>query len=130
MHHMKTGLASSLVILGCVLPTAFAQNLGFLSRAPIAQMSEVDQDMFSAAFNEALDDTPVGGVVEWRNPETDAGGTITVLDTHKDYGTICRTLRTVTQAGGRDSAGTYRLCVAEDQTWQFAPLRKKREPVE
>jgi surface antigen len=130
MHHIKIGLILSLLFSGWAGPTAVAQNLGFLSRAPIAQMNDVDQDMFRAAFDEALDDTPDGGVVEWRNPDTDAGGTITILDTHEDYGTTCRTLHTATQAGGRDGAGTYRLCLAEDQTWQFAPLRKKKAAAE
>lgn len=111
-------------------PAVIAQNLDFLRRAPIAEMSEADQDIFRAAFDKALDETDDGGIIEWLNPDTDAGGTITVLDTHEDYGTVCRTLRAVTQAGGRDSAGNYRLCRAEDQTWQFAPLRRKKAPEE
>ena len=31
-----------------------------------------------------------------------------------------------TEAGGRKGAGAYRLCLAEDQTWQFAPQRKEK----
>jgi surface antigen len=126
MHHIKVTLILLISLSGWVGTAALAQNLGFLSRAPVAQMSEADQALFSTAFDAALDDTPDGGVVEWRNPETDAGGTITVMDTHEDYGTTCRTLRTATEAGGRKGAGNYRLCRAEDDTWQFAPLRRKK----
>jgi surface antigen len=77
-------------------------------------------------MNEALEDTPDGQKLEWRNPDTGAGGTITVVDTHNDYDTTCRTIHTATEAGGRKGAGSYRLCLAEDQTWQFAPLRKEK----
>jgi surface antigen len=125
MQNIKNGWLLLLVLSGWAGTAVLAQNLEFLTRAPIAQMNEVDQDMLRTAFDEALNDTPDGGIVEWRNPETEANGTITVLDTHEDYGTTCRTLHTATEAGGRNGAGTYRLCRAEDQTWQFAPLRKK-----
>ncbi len=127
MHHIKITLILLISLSGWAGPAALAQNLGFLSRAPIAQMNEANQAMLSAAFDEALDDTPDGGVVEWRNPDTEASGTIAVLDTHEDYGTTCRTIRTATEAGGRKGAGTYRLCRAEDKTWQFAPLRRKKD---
>jgi surface antigen len=130
MHPIKVTLILLISLSGWVGTAALAQNLDFLSRAPVAQMSEADQALFSAAFDAALDETPDGGVVEWRNPDTDAGGTITVLDTHEDYGTTCRTLRTATEAGGRKGAGNYRLCRAEDDTWQFAPLRRKKDSAE
>lgn len=127
MYHVKITLILLISLSAWAGPVVLAQNLSFLSRAPIAQMNEADQTMLSAAFGEALDDTPDGGVVEWRNPDTEASGTITVLDTHEDYGTTCHTIRTATEAGGRKGAGTYRLCRAEDQTWQFAPLRRKKD---
>jgi surface antigen len=126
MHPIKVMLILLISLSGWAGTAVLAQNLDFLSRAPIAQMSEDDQALFRSTFDEALDTTPDGGVVEWRNPDTDAGGTITVLDTHEDYGTTCRTLRTVTEAGGRKGSGNYRLCRAEDNTWQFAPLRRKK----
>ena len=126
MYYLKIALVVLISLSGWAGIAAVAQNLNFLNRAPIAQMTEADQDMLSTALNEALNDTADGEVVEWRNPETEAGGTITVLGTDKDYGTICRTLRTATEAGGRSGAGSYRLCLAEDQTWRFAPLRKKQ----
>jgi surface antigen len=126
MHTSKISLFLLISLLGWAGAVALAQNLTFLNRAPIAQMNEADQDMLRAAFDEALDDTADGEAVEWRNPETEAGGTISVIDTHEDYGTTCRTLHMATEAGGRKGAGTYRLCRAEDETWQFAPLRKKK----
>jgi len=127
MYHLKIALVLLISLLGWAGTRALAQNLNFLNRAPIAQMTGADQDLLSAAINEALNDAADGEVVEWRNPETEAGGTITVLGTDKDYGTICRTLRTATEAGGRTGAGNYRLCRAEDRTWRFAPLRKKKD---
>ena len=127
MHHFRIGLLLSISLLGWAAPAVLAQNLGFLSKAPIAEMNEADQAMLRAAVNEALNDRPDGETLEWQNPDTGTGGTITVVDTHADYGTTCRTIRTATEAGGRSGAGIYRLCRAEDQTWQFAPRRKDQD---
>ena len=54
----------------------------------------------------------------------DAG--IEIIDTHEDYGTTCRTVRTHVNASGREGGGVYRLCLADDDTWQFAPRRRQQ----
>ena len=105
---------------------AFSQNIGFLHKGPVAYLDDVDKQILSDTFNAALDDGQDGETIEWSNPDTGHTGTIEVLDTHEDYGTTCRTIRTFTKAGGREGGGIYRLCLADDDTWQFAPKRRKK----
>lgn len=124
MHALNKGVCGFLLsVAASALP---AQNFNFLSKGPVAYLNEADEALLRAAFDEALDAKADGEMIEWSNPDSGHSGTITMLDTHEDYGTTCRTLRTFTRAAGREGGGDYRLCRAEDATWQFAPLRRKQ----
>ena len=119
--------AISIALLAAMAASpAFPQNIGFLSKGPVAYLDDADKKILTETFNAALNDGANGETVEWSNPDTGNSGTIEVLDTHEDYGTTCRTIRTFTQAGGRDGGGVYRLCRADDDSWQFAPKRRKK----
>jgi len=102
-----------------------AQNLSFLTGAPVANLSDADQEILRETVRDALDNQPDGTTVEWLNPDTGSTGTIEVLDTHEDFGTTCRSVRTFTRAGGREGGGVHRLCKAEDDSWRFAPRRRQ-----
>lgn len=110
--------------LALTTPIALAQNINFLNRGPIAHMDDTDKAILREAVADALNNHADGQTVDWKNPGTGNGGTITLLDTHQDYGTTCRSLRTRSQAAGRSGGGNYRLCKAQDGTWQFAPNRR------
>lgn len=117
--------------LGILLATAatqaaLAQNINFLHRGPVAYLNDADKQILTETLKAALNDAPDGETLAWSNPDSGNNGTIEVLDTHEDYETTCRTIRTNMQASGREGGGVYRLCRAEDDTWQFAPRR--REP--
>ncbi len=112
-------------LLAALSQVALAQNIEFLHRGPIAYMDEVDKQILSETFNAALSNAEDGEKVKWSNPDSGSNGTIEVLDTHEDYGTTCRTVRTHSEAGGREGGGVYRLCLADDDTWQFAPRRRQ-----
>jgi surface antigen len=107
---------------------AVAQNINFLNRGPIAQMNDADKAILREAIADALNNRADGESVEWVNPDTESGGTITLVDTHEDYGTTCRSVRTRSRAAGRSGGGDYRLCKAKDDTWQFAPIRRQTNP--
>lgn len=113
------------LLLTLVSAGVAAQNIMFLHRGPIASLSDADKALVSATMKEALDAGKDGDTLEWSSPDSGARGSISLLDTHEDYGTTCRTIRTSTTADGREGGGTYRLCLAEDKTWRFAPLRRK-----
>jgi surface antigen len=116
----------SLLVL--IMPVVMAQNINFLNRGPIAHMDDADKAILREALSDALNNRADGESVEWVNPETEHGGTITLVDTHEDFGTICRSIRTRSRAAGRSGGGNYRLCKAEDDTWQFAPNRRQTNP--
>ncbi len=121
--NLATKSIAALILLN-VVAAAQAQNIGFLTRGPVAYLSAEEQDMVREAFARALNDTADNETVEWENPESGHSGRIEVLDTHEDYGTTCRTVRTWTTAGGREGGGIYRLCKADDGSWRFAPARR------
>jgi surface antigen len=123
---MKSIILIGGLVVAMTASVVHAQNTNFLSKGPIAYMSKADDEIWRAAFDQALDETADGETVEWSNPDTGHGGTITVVDTHEDYGTTCRTLRLFTEAAGRSGGANYRLCKAADDSWQFAPLRRKK----
>ena len=114
------------ILLSVIASAGLAQNFNFLGKGPIAYLNEADEALLRAAFDEALDEKADGDTVEWQNPDSGHGGTIKMLGTHEDYGTTCRILRTHTKAAGREGGGDYRLCKAEDDSWQFAPLRRTK----
>jgi len=115
----------SAVLVMVMTPAALAQNIDFLHRGPVAYLGDADRQILKDTFNAALNDAADGETVRWSNPDSGNNGTIEVLDTHEDYGTTCRSVRTFTQADGREGGGVYRLCRADDDTWQFAPRRRQ-----
>ena len=116
--------ACTIVFLTLFALAANAQNLGFLKRSAAAEITRDDEPFVNEAFRVALDDAADNEQVDWKNPETGHFGSVTPLDTHEDFDTTCRTIRLFTSAGGREGGGRYRLCLADDDTWRFAPLRR------
>ena len=114
------------LLVAALAPAALAQNIDFLHRGPVAYLGDVDKQILRDTFNAALSDAEDGETVRWSNPDSGNDGTVEVLDTHEDYGTTCRTVRTFTRADGREGGGMYRLCLADDDTWQFAPRRRQQ----
>lgn len=121
---MKTTMIGALLLVALTQATS-AQNINFLHRGPMAYLDDVDKQILTDTFNEALTGAEDGESIAWRNPDSGSEGTVEILDTHEDYGTTCRTVRTATRAGGREGGGVYRLCMADDETWQFAPRRRQ-----
>ncbi len=122
---MKAFLIMLVMLLGALSAAeTMAQNLNFLNRSAASELTSGDEEILRAAFQKALEDTPDKETVDWENPETGNFGSISLLDTHQDFDTTCRTIGTRTTAGGREGGGRYRLCLADDDSWRFAPLRR------
>ncbi len=117
-----------LTITALLSSAATAQNIGFLSKGPIAYLSDEERTLLSETLNQALENAADGESVTWENPKSGHNGRIEILDTHEDYDTTCRTIRTHTSAAGREGGGVYRLCRADDESWQFAPRRRTDKP--
>ena len=121
MNHWITGLAITTLLTS----TATAQNIGFLSKGPVAYLDDDEKAMLSATLKHALENNSDGESTEWDNAKSGHNGRIEIIDTHEDYGTTCRTIRAHTSAGGKEGGGVYRLCRADDNTWRFAPRRRQ-----
>ncbi|HJP37756.1 MAG TPA: RT0821/Lpp0805 family surface protein [Gammaproteobacteria bacterium] len=106
-----------------VLP-AIAQNISFLSKGPVAYLTDDERALLSTTLKRALENSADGESISWENPKSGNKGSIETIDTHEDLATTCRTIRAHTIAAGREGGGIYRLCRADDNTWRFAPRRR------
>ena len=113
-----------LTLMGLLSVSAQAQNIGFLTRGPVAQLSDDDKALLSETLRQALNEAEDNETVTWGDPDSGPHGQIEVFDTHEDFGTTCRSIRTRTTAAGRSGGGVYRLCLADDDSWRFAPRRR------
>ncbi len=101
-----------------------AANLMFLRNAPISNLDGEDRRFLKEAAVTALESEEDGETVSWRNAGTGHFGEITVLDTHRDYDTVCRTVRFFIAAGDKTGRSVFRACKADDDTWRLAPNKQ------
>ena len=120
MNKNKICLALISTILLAGATTATAQNTLFLRDSPIAFMDDQDEAILRATIDAVLA-APDGTATDWMNPATGSKGRVQVLDTGEDFGTTCRHIRMRNEASNRKSGGTFRLCLAKDGSWKFAP---------
>jgi surface antigen len=104
------------------VPIVMAQNINFLTRGPVAHMNDADKAILREAVADALNNRADGESVEWTNPDTDHGGTIMLVDTHEDYGTTCRSIRTRSRAAGRTGGGIHESTAANVALHRLAVL--------
>ena len=107
-------------LLAAGISSVGAQNTLFLRDSPIAHMDDQDEAILRETIN-AVVAAPDGTTTDWMNPATGSKGRLQVLDTHQDFGTTCRHIRMRNEVNGRKGGGVYRLCLAEDGRWKFAP---------
>jgi surface antigen len=122
MQTRTTGLIMASVATLLVALSAGAQNSMFLSDSPIARMDATDRAILRATLDSIIL-SPDGTETEWYNPETGSKGKLKVMDTHEDLGTTCRNVKFRNEAKSRRGGGNYRLCLAKDGSWKFAPNR-------
>ena len=120
MHSRITGLIITGAAALLIAVAASAQNSAFLRDSPIASMDETDRKILRSTI-ESLVTAPDGTETSWFNPETGSKGKLQVTNTHADMGTTCRNIKFYNESKGRRGGGEYRLCLAKDDTWKFAP---------
>ena len=111
-------LIATLLLTG--ITAANAQNTLFLRDSPIAFMDDQDEAILRETIDAVLA-APDGTTTDWMNPATGSKGRVQVLDTGEDFDTTCRHIRMRNEASNRKSGGTFRLCLAKDGIWKFAP---------
>jgi surface antigen len=103
----------------CAIPVAQAQNwVGLLKNTPAERFDEDDLRIFMDAGRKALNDTPDNQSVKWGNPQTRAGGEITVLRSFESKGLPCKEVRVRNEAQGRKGDNKLNLC-KKDGKWRL-----------
>jgi len=116
-------MATLLTLLACA--PVNAANLFFLKDAPITGLDDEDRKILKETARDALENAEDGATMSWKNPKTGHFGDITVIDTHKDYGTICRTVHFFLSAANKTGRSEFRACKADDDTWRLAPREQE-----
>lgn len=114
-----------LVLAGllAVPPAGLATNLVPLLRdTPAELFTTQDYELFDAALRTALAETRQDGVVQWSNPETRAGGSMTVVSEYEHGGFPCKRLRVDNHANNRRGHTTFDFCRQDDGRWVLAPM--------
>jgi surface antigen len=107
------------ICLVCLSAPLHASNLRFAKDMPVSQMTDSDIEIMSAAVDETLSDVADGVARHWKNPETDAGGTLTPLSTSEESGLLCRRLEIANQAKGMSARSVHQFCRQADGLWKI-----------
>jgi hypothetical protein len=111
-------LAIYLTFLGMPI---YASNLWFAHDMPISAMTDADIEIFSSAVDEALNDAADGDTRHWKNPETGAGGDLTLLSTSEKDGMRCRRLQIANEAKRKTARSDLDFCRQDDGSWKVRP---------
>jgi surface antigen len=101
-------LLALFILLAC-LP-AYAFNLSFLEYTPTYYFTHSDWDMMQETINAALDHGRDHQRFNWKNPETTAFGHVTVSDTTREEGMLCRRVNIFNSAKTVTGDASYRFC--------------------
>jgi surface antigen len=116
--------AARLLLLGWGLvlsAAAWAQYGTMLGGAPISWMTEEDIAMYQEAIDKAMETSADGAMTKWKNPATNAGGTIKPLRSFTQGEVPCREAQLDTRAKGRHAKGMYAFCKDPDGKWKLNP---------
>ena len=115
-----------LVLAGFLVaaPAASAMNLVPLLRDTPAQFfTEQDYALVDDALRKALDELGTDGVAQWENPQTNAAGSVTVVQERERAGSPCKRLRIENRARNRVGNTVFDFCRQADGRWVLAPAQ-------
>jgi surface antigen len=111
----------ALLLLAIAMP-ALAQWRDVRPHGNPMTRTDLDHQGGSARSLLEAEPAPVGGSREWRNPETGAYGTVTLLNVLQRRGAPCRALRYVytTRGSAQPSEMSFTLCRTAEGEWKIA----------
>jgi surface antigen len=115
------GLAGATIVRGKgrLAATAAGTLLGaFLGNAAGTSLDRADEVYASRAETQALETSPTGSAIPWRNPDTGSTGTITPLATYESSGSYCREFQHNAKIGGQSQQVYGTACRSTDGQWQ------------
>ncbi|MFK8039786.1 MAG: RT0821/Lpp0805 family surface protein [Rickettsiaceae bacterium] len=104
---------------GQIIGTALGAGLGMFIGNQIGQnMDETDKLKANQASQNAMENTPSGKTVEWKNPDNGNHGSITPKRTFKREGRYCREYTQRVVVGGKEQQAYGTACRQPDGSWE------------
>ena len=104
---------------GRVVATGVGAGLGALIGSNIgAQLDQADQERLYYAQTQALESSPSGSRVEWRNPDSGRYGYVTPGPAYSVNNSNCRDYTHTIYIDGRAETARGTACRQSDGTWQ------------
>ena len=99
-----------------------ASQLRWLNYSPVSFFNDKDWEMARATARNALDNTADGETVNWDNPESKNGGSMTLVSTSNDGGSNCRTMKIHNYSrNGMTGTAVYDFCKNTENEWKVVP---------
>lgn len=113
-HNIGGGAGQTVAtIAGTLLGGAIGSSIG-------ASLDNADMAAYNSASRRALEETPAGQSLPWKNPQSGNHGTITPSGYYKDAsGKYCREYTQTIVIGGKKQSGHGTACRESDGTWQI-----------
>ncbi len=105
---------------GKLLATGIGAVAGALIGGQVGKtMDEYDRQMASKSSRQALEFSPSGSSVEWKNPDSGNRGSITPTKTFREAGRYCREYTQEVVIGGEKQKAYGKACRQSDGSWQI-----------
>lgn len=105
---------------GKLIATGIGALAGALVGGHIGKsMDEYDKRMLENSSRQALEFSPSGSRVEWKNPDSGNSGSITPTKTYKDKGSYCREYYQEIIIAGEKQKAYGKACRKPDGQWQI-----------
>jgi surface antigen len=82
-------------------------------------LDERDKKLQAEATQRALETTPSGSSIPWRNPDTGHTGTVTPTRTYQSQGAYCREYQQTVTVDGKQERGYGTACRQPDGSWKI-----------
>jgi surface antigen len=105
---------------GQLLATGIGALAGALVGGQVGKtMDEYDKQMLVKSSHQALEFSPSGNRVEWRNPDNGNNGSITPTKSFKEDGRYCREYIQEVIIGGEKEKAYGKACRQPDGNWKI-----------
>ncbi len=95
-----------------------ASNMRFLEFSPSASFTEKDWELVKATADDLLNNHKDGESLTWKNEESGFNGKLTVLNTFRDFGTICRRMKVFSDAITVSATRVVNVCKNKEGLWK------------
>jgi surface antigen len=106
---------------GQIVGTLIGAGAGALIGNSIGKhLDDKDKEIMAHRSQYALEESPSGRAVAWKNPDSGRSGTITPTKTYQDHsGKYCREYTQAVFIGGKEERAYGKACRQKDGAWQI-----------